>query len=139
VTPDEDGCRVCEFTLRLPVAAMVVSDVGLYDDARYLGRLLVSAHEHYDHLDEMPDGVLVAFMRDVRAAMAALRGFDQVERVNLAILGNGDRHVHAHLIPRRPGEPNVGRAPRDGAGPHGFLEPSARAILMARLANTLAR
>lgn len=87
----------------------------------------------------MPDSVLVAFMRDVRVAIAALRGFDRVERVNLAILGNRERHVHAHLIPRRPGEPNVKRAPWDGAGPHGFLEPSVRAILMTHVANTLSR
>jgi hypothetical protein len=39
------GCVVCGFALWLPVARLVVADAAVYDDRRFPGRLLVSAHE----------------------------------------------------------------------------------------------
>jgi len=118
------GCRVCGFSLRLPVARLAASDVGLYDDARFPGRMLVSAHEHFEHLDEMVPDDLGLFMADVAQTSRALRSPDGVERVNVAILGNRESHVHAHVIPRRAGEPNAGRAPWDGSEPWAPLSPT---------------
>lgn len=54
-------------------------------------------------------------MTDVRHCSRVLRGMDSVVRTNVAILGNREPHVHAHVIPRYEGEINHDRAPWDGA------------------------
>lgn len=40
------------------------------------------------------------FMDDVNAGMEAIESVTGAERVNMAILGNTEPHLHAHLIPR---------------------------------------
>ena len=42
------------------------------------------------------------FMEDVRISIEAIKAVTGSERVNFAILGNRESHVHAHLIPRYP-------------------------------------
>jgi diadenosine tetraphosphate (Ap4A) HIT family hydrolase len=130
-------CGVCGFTLWLPVARLVTADVGLYDDGRFPGRLLVSAHEHFEHLDAVPATEFSRFMADVQRACRALRYLSEVERVNVAILGNREPHVHAHLIPRRSGEPNALRAPWDGAEQRTPLGPALRVELIEQLSRLL--
>ncbi len=111
-------CRRCDFEIWTPIVGLTASVVGLYDDARYPGRLIVSANEHYDHLEMVPSSVFTPFMADVQVAARALRQWDEgILRVNVAVLGNSVPHVHAHLIPRRPGEPNQRNAPWDCAAP----------------------
>lgn len=105
----------CGFELWNPVAELSVSSVGLYDDGRFPGRLIISLNDHFDHLDDVDAPIMVAFMGDVRAVSKALREMDEVTRINVAILGNKVSHVHAHVIPRRPLDVNYGLSPWDGA------------------------
>ena len=131
-------CTVCGFELWAPLAQLTTSTVGLYDDARYPGRLLVSVHNHYDYLDQLPPAELHAFMNDVRSASRVLRGWDDVDRVNVAVLGNNDPHVHAHVVPRRRTDPNRGYAPwdRDDRRPIP-LEPTVKAAIAIDLRRLL--
>jgi diadenosine tetraphosphate (Ap4A) HIT family hydrolase len=59
---------------------------------------------HYDSFEELPADVLMSFMADIQSSMSAIRLATGAARVNVAILGNRDPHVHAHLIPRFPDE-----------------------------------
>lgn len=89
-----------------------MSDVGLYDDKRFPGRLLLSLRDHYDHLDEVPDGLLTDLTRDIKHVSRVLRDGLGADRVNVAVLGNLEPHVHAHVIPRyQAREPLPARAP----------------------------
>lgn len=79
---------------------MSVSSVGLYDDARFPGRSLVSLREHYDSITEVPTTILAAFAIDIQRVCVSVLKVAAADRVNVAILGNRDPHVHAHVIPR---------------------------------------
>lgn len=100
----EDTPCKCGFVLWNPIAQTETSSLGLYDDARFPGRCILRLNAHYDSLDELPSEVLMSFMRDVQTAMSAIKAATTAARVNVAILGNRDPHVHAHLIPRFPAE-----------------------------------
>ena len=130
-------CARCGFGIWLPVGDLPASTVGLYDDARFPGRVIVSAHEHHEHLDEMPADALAAFMADVARTSRAVRSLDGVERVNVAVLGNQEPHVHAHVIPRRAGEVNAGKAPWDEAPPRRKLNDWNRLALTRQLRSLL--
>lgn len=130
----EDGpsraCATCGFSLWVPIAALSVSHVGLYDDARFPGRMIVSLNEHVEHYDQADPEVLSAFMSDLQRASLVLRKMGNVERVNVAILGNKDPHLHAHLIPRRVDDDNYGLSPWENAAEHSKLTPAYKAIVL---------
>lgn len=52
------------------------------------------------------------FMVDLKHSIGAIKKATGAPRVNTAILGNQQGHVHAHLIPRQPtSEPRPDKAP----------------------------
>lgn len=87
-----------------PIAATPHSRLGLYSDDRFPGRCILApnAQEPYRDLADLPLGTLTGFIRDAQFAMRAIQCATGAARVNLAILGNRDPFVHAHLIPRFP-------------------------------------
>lgn len=100
----EACCDSCGFALFIPVFTLSVSTLGLYDDSRSPGRCLLSLSEHYEYLDEMPASLLTELMKDIHRASQAIKDVTGSRRVNVAVLGNTEPHVHAHLIPRYSGE-----------------------------------
>lgn len=95
-------CDVCNFELWLPVQALEVSTLGIYNDDRFPGRSILALNEHENLLEDLQEETLFDFMIDIQSAVRAIKQATGSPRVNVAILGNRDPHVHAHLIPRYP-------------------------------------
>jgi len=96
------GCTDCGFQLWLPIATMRVSRLGLFDDGRFPGRCLLSLNPHFEDFSTLPQDLLAAFLEDMRDASLAMRQVTASPRVNYAVLGNTEPHVHCHLVPRYP-------------------------------------
>ena len=125
-------CTTCEFQLWSPLATLSVSTLGLYDDDRFPGRCLLVLTDHYEHLDEVPDVLAASFLADVQRTARALRKGLAADRVNVAVLGNAEPHVHAHLVPRWPvKEPRPHKSPWDDPRRRGSL-PSQDKLALAR-------
>lgn len=95
-------CKVCNFDLYLPIASLRVSHLGLYNDARFPGRCLLVLNDHYESFEELPQHLMMLYMEDVKQSIHAIKSATGSDRVNIAILGNREPHVHSHLIPRYP-------------------------------------
>lgn len=93
-------CTTCRFELHHPIATLSASALGLYDDARFPGRCLLVLGDHAEHLDQLPSDLYHRFLADLRTAARAIRRATDAPRLNLAILGNVEPHIHAHLVPR---------------------------------------
>jgi diadenosine tetraphosphate (Ap4A) HIT family hydrolase len=93
-------CSICGFNLWLPLIRLDVSTLGLYDDARFPGRCILALHDHYEDLSEVELDLLQRFANDVRRAGGAIKAASDADRMNYAVLGNVEPHVHFHLIPR---------------------------------------
>lgn len=127
-------CGTCGFQLWRPIAPLSVTDVGLYDDARFPGRMIVALRGHYDHFDELPGEVAAALMVDVQRISGILRKGLGADRVNVAILGNQEPHVHAHVIPRYSvREPLPKNSPWQDPRTREALEPVEREDLIQRI------
>lgn len=75
-------------------------------------------NEHAEHLDELKPELLAAFMSDITEVSRALKMITRAERVNMAVLGNQESHVHSHLLPRFPAdEPLPHKAPWEDPRP----------------------
>ncbi len=132
-------CRTCHFAVWVPLARLTVSNVGLYDDARFPGRLIVTLHDHFEHLDEVPDDVALGLFGDVRTCASLLRQEFGATRVNVAVLGNQEPHVHAHVIPRVCGaEPEPREAPWRDPRPRATLPRAHRDDVIDRLSEAFA-
>lgn len=135
---EEAGCERCGFALWLPIMPLGVSRLGLYDDRRYPGRCLLVLNDHYEDLAEMPDPLAFGLLADARTAAMALRDAAGAARVNYAVLGNAEPHVHFHLIPRGgPDDPAPGRSPWDTATRATALEPERRSELIDAIRRNL--
>lgn len=95
-------CPDCGFELYTVIKELPTSTLGLYNDARFPGRCILTLNKHYDNLEELEPNELNDYMQEIVHVTKAMKKALQVERVNLAILGNTVSHVHAHLIPRYP-------------------------------------
>ncbi|MEV7693271.1 HIT family protein [Microbacterium sp. NPDC089189] len=122
LSKQDTTCLQCGFGLWIPVDELSSSYMGLYSDARFPGRCIVTLNQHAEHLDELPPDTVSSFMLNVRVASMALRIATGSPRINVAILGNQEGHVHAHLIPRYPeSEPRPNKAPWEDTRPRGSM------------------
>jgi diadenosine tetraphosphate (Ap4A) HIT family hydrolase len=105
------ACSACGFTLWNPVCDLEIATLSLYSDARFPGRCILALNRHADALEELESSELQVFMDAVKQASLAIREVTGCVRVNVAILGNRDPHVHAHLVPRYDTDPLPNDAP----------------------------
>jgi diadenosine tetraphosphate (Ap4A) HIT family hydrolase len=81
---------------------LAVSELGIYADARFPGRSLLAYRNHAENLDELPKPDLAALWNDAITVGSLLRSVVGATRINYAVLGNVERHLHIHIIPRKP-------------------------------------
>lgn len=130
-------CKDCGFELWHPLWSNPIVQVGLYDDARFPGRMIVMLNEHYDHFDEVPESLTANFMWELQCISRVARSVLAAERINMSILGNAVSHVHAHLIPRRATDPLPYSAPWSDPRPRATLEIEALEQLTLKLSTAL--
>ena len=94
------SCATCGFDLWLPLVTLDVSTLGLYNDARFPGRSILALHDHYEELGDVHPDLLMRFALDAARAGRAIKLATTADRMNYAVLGNVEPHVHFHLIPR---------------------------------------
>ncbi len=134
------ACSRCGFSLWLPVAELRVSSLGLYDDDRYPGRCLLVLNEHFEDFSQLPSSLIEDFVADLQRAAQAITRVVGAERMNYALLGNVEPHVHFHLIPRTPiGDPAPGQSPWSTTIRKASLDPSRRNELIKAIGQELLR
>ena len=131
-------CLGCDFALWVPVFAFRTSTLGLYNDARFPGRCILALNKHYDHWEDVPSTELNELVLESQRAMRAITEVSGAARVNLAVLGNTDSHVHFHLIPRFPDtEPNPKKSPWDDPRPRSKMSDTRVQKLTQQLRHAL--
>lgn len=131
-------CPTCALQLRDVVGALQVSFVAFDDDDRYPGRCGVYLDRHGEVLTELRADVAAAFFADALHVAAVLESVCGTHRFNIAQLGNVDRHLHWHVVPRLDDEEFPTRTPWDDPREKAPLESSAKDALIARLREAIA-
>lgn len=132
------ACEDCGFKLWLPVADLAVASLGLYDDERFPGRCILVLRGHKTSFEELEEGLASALISDARSAARAIRTATKAPRVNYALLGNVEPHVHVHLIPRgHPDDPVPGRSPWAHPDPARPMDADRARVLMDDIRSAL--
>lgn len=110
------ACRYCTATLAELDSLMVHirdlehSRVFLLRDQTHRGRCIVLLKQHARELFELAPQVLAGFMQEVAQVAAAIAKLGDCDKVNYAIYGDLNEHIHMHLVPKTRGGPNWGQA-----------------------------
>lgn len=109
------NCHFCTLLDELDCPGRIIefehSVAFLHSDQTFTGRSLLILKPHYQHLHELSENLFASFNRELRTLAEAINGELRPERLNYAVLGNVTPHVHWHLIPRYPDDPNQGGPP----------------------------
>ena len=112
----EADCKYCRedqaelSKLMTPVADLPASKVYLWKDATYYGRCIVAYKRHKTELYELSPDELAQYMGDVARVAKAVAQVSGCRKVNYAIYGDTAGHLHFHVVPKAPGQPNWGEA-----------------------------
>jgi len=104
-------CASCRFSLAQPLAELRASWLGFFDDARFPGRGVLVLKRHVEHFAELDPETTLAFMLDCQKAARAIGAATGAKRMNYAMLGNVEPHLHMHVIPRLVSDPIPLRTP----------------------------
>lgn len=137
LTNTESVCSVCGFKLWYPVAVLQVSTLGIYSDNRFPGRSLLMLNEHRTSFSELEPELLMPFVLDAQKVGRALKEITAATKINYAVLGNAEPHLHWHIIPRTPGDPLPARSPWNDPRPPGPLREEQITNLTEALRTTL--
>jgi diadenosine tetraphosphate (Ap4A) HIT family hydrolase len=112
----QDSCKYCReddkelSSLMTLVTILRASKVYLWKDQTYYGRCVVAFNSHKTELFALTPGELEQYMRDVALVAKAVAKVSQCHKVNYAIFGDTAGHLHFHVVPKAPGQPNWGEA-----------------------------
>jgi diadenosine tetraphosphate (Ap4A) HIT family hydrolase len=130
-------CQACSFSLWLPIARLGVSSLGLYDDARFPGRCILVLHRHQENFAMLDRKEASDFTHDLQRAAQAILAVTGAPRMNYALLGNKEPHIHFHMIPRQETDPVFHLTPWHHPEPRRDLAPEVRIALSKAIAEIL--
>lgn len=106
-----EPCVMCDKYGRsgdaLHIADLALSRVFLHEDQFFPGYVLLVLRRHVTELYDLPAPERATLMEEVsRVAQAIARVFRPV-KMNYELLGNQVPHIHWHLVPRLPTDPDL--------------------------------
>ena len=105
-------CRICE-NLRKPENLIFyetqTSIAKLNPDQQFQGYTFLALKWHEEELHLLSDKDRKSFLTDMAAVGAALAAAFKPDKMNYELLGNIQRHLHWHIIPRYKTDPAWGR------------------------------
>jgi diadenosine tetraphosphate (Ap4A) HIT family hydrolase len=93
------------------VAELPSGLVHLKSDADYRGYCILICSRHVVELHEMTESERQQWIEDVARVGKAINDVCQPAKLNVSMLGNVVPHLHCHIMPRYPGDPEWGGPP----------------------------
>jgi ATP adenylyltransferase len=90
------------------ICRLSASTVYLNNEQEYRGRCVVALNEHHTELFHLPAPLRAAYMDDVAAVAQAVQRAFAAEKINYAVYGDIDSHVHFHVVPKHRTSKNWG-------------------------------
>ncbi len=84
----------------LPLGRLPLSRVLLMNDARYPWLILVPERPDLAEIIDLPEAGQQQLMREIAAALAALKALFAPDKLNVGALGNRVRQLHVHVLAR---------------------------------------
>ncbi|NMA08018.1 MAG: HIT family protein [Clostridiales bacterium] len=84
-----------------PIAELSVSYAYMAGYQKYYpGRCIVCLKRHAEEWFELTDEELCGFSRDIATVARAIEAAFPCDKLNYGICGDGNRHLHMHIVPK---------------------------------------
>ncbi len=80
-------------------------------DQSYKGRSILVFKKHIPDFFRLASSEVLSSLSEIRRSEEALRKAFSPQLMNYLFMGNREGHVHIHLVPRYPDDPNFGKSP----------------------------
>lgn len=122
-----EECLVCKILSNAPsnidcIARLACGSVFLHEDQCYRGRCIYTFHEHYESISEVATELFARAATELHTVCRAVSEVLAPDLLNVAMLGNHERHLHWHVIPRYRNDANWGNPPWPSV-PHRLSQP----------------
>jgi len=138
----QENCWICQ-NLHQPANLVIwetkTSIAKLNPDQLFPGYTFVTLKWHAEHLTSLSPSDQRRFLGDMTTLANTLAKALKPDRLNYALLGNAQPHLHWHLIPRYTTDPMWGRPVWAGNRRRKRLTEDAYLELISKLKNTLAK
>jgi len=105
-------CPMCSDTSEADVVAELPSGrVHLQNDADYRGYCILVFRRHAVELHDLTDEERRQWIDDISRIGRAISDRCEPAKLNVSMLGNMMPHLHCHIMPRYPEDPDWGRPP----------------------------
>lgn len=122
------------------ICRLSVSTVFLLNEQEYRGRCVVALHAHHTELFQLSSDLLASYAKDVANVAQAVKHAFSAEKINYAVYGDIESHLHFHVVPKHRTSKNWGW-PFEltaGEGREKFLSPEETAETIAAIRRELA-
>ena len=131
-------CPMCPDSEDADVVAILSSGrVHLKNDAAYRGYCILVFHRHAVELYDLSSKERTQWTEDLARIGRAIEDVCRPAKLNLSMLGNLVPHLHCHLMPRYPHDPEWGQPPTFAPNAHPPLSAKDYQTLHAALACAL--
>lgn len=120
-------------SLMIPICDLEVSQLFLFREQTYYGRVLVAYKEHAKEIFELSDDDMAAFMRDVCKAACAVNATVHPAKVNLGMYSDKLPHLHCHIAPKQVDGYGYGGTFEMNVNPPKYLSDEEYASLIAKI------
>ena len=134
----DPNCHFCtDFNKRdqfmIPICALEITDLFLYRDQTYYGRVLIALKEHGKEIADLSASEGAAFMRDLGKASRAVRATVAPAKINYGMFSDKLAHLHCHIVPKQIDRPGYGGMFEMSANPPRHLDEAGYAELIEKI------
>lgn len=134
----EHDCIYCQPTDYLDsfskfICPLDICDFYLFTDQRYYGRCVVALKKHCEEIHQLTAEERVMFINDVARVSNAIQTVTGCKKINYTIYGDGNPHLHMHIVPKYEDGPEWGTTFNLLHSGSGYLEPEKEAELIEKL------
>lgn len=138
----DPNCHFCtDFKKRdqfmIPICELEITDLFLYRDQTYYGRVLIALKEHGKEIADLSDEEGNAFINDLGKAARAVKAIADPEKINYGMFSDKLAHLHCHIVPKQIDGPDFGGMFQMSGNPPVYLEDHEYTTLIEKIRNNL--
>jgi diadenosine tetraphosphate (Ap4A) HIT family hydrolase len=138
----DPNCHFCtDFNKRdqfmIPICELEISDLFLYRDQSYYGRVLIALKEHEKEISDLNESEGAAFMRDLGKAARAVNAAVNPAKINYGMFSDKLAHLHCHIVPKQVDGPDYGSMFQMSCNPPAYLSDEEYAELIEKIKSNL--
>ena len=111
-----NDCLMCKLISKseenpLFIVRLEHGSVFLHKNQSYLGRCIFIFNQHYDNIADVEKYIFMNASAELQKVCGIVSSVFDSDLINIAMLGNQQRHLHWHIIPRYKDDHNWGKPP----------------------------